>query len=379
MALFNFNGEGLGINRNALRLPSFTPPPASEFGGNVKLQPLQNTATTEGLNLNNGLTPQQVTNRQTEVDIGQGQLDTQGNIADLGSSITGQGEDIFSQRLSTALGTGNDIADATLTDEQRTNISGLAEEAIRSGSSDIDAGTQRGLELLRQELAPARGLRPSDTPIVDRGSRIVNEGQRLQQQLVSTVRGNEFQNLLDTPFRSGDFNLRRGELNLGGSALRGQQLEGLQGTGLDLARFLEQLEQQDFANRLSSSEQTGRFGLGLAQIGANNQKAPGFDPNEPLVNSNVIAAGVQGFFASAPALKEHKAPLNAEQILEKVKQLHVEQWNYIGDNKVHYGPYADQFATLFQGDGITIDTATIIGTLILSVQALAKKLEDLNG
>ena len=81
------------------------------------------------------------------------------------------------------------------TEAQREFFGTAAEEAIRAGRSEIEAFSQEQLRLLGQELAPSLGLRPGDSPIVDRGQLVAREATRQFGQLQSAVRGQEAQAL----------------------------------------------------------------------------------------------------------------------------------------------------------------------------------------
>ncbi len=114
-------------------------------------------------------------------------------------------------------------------------INEASSSAISQGESDITAFATEGLQLLKEQLAPARGLRPTDTPIVDRGGRIVKEAVRQQGQLVRGV------------------NARAAEAKLNFPLAR--------------QRFQEELRNQGFTNRLNLSTLTAQSGLQLANTG----------------------------------------------------------------------------------------------------------------
>lgn len=82
-------------------------------------------------------------------------------------------------------------------DQIRANIGTASENALRLGEADINRNTQLGLEGLRDTLAPDRGLRPGDSPILGLGSDIVREGMFQQGQLVRSIRGQEASQLAD--------------------------------------------------------------------------------------------------------------------------------------------------------------------------------------
>ena len=196
------------------------------------------------------------------------------------------------------------------TPEQIRLIDEAIDAQIALGGSDIETATRRGLELLREELAPSLGLRSTDTPILDRGGRVVEEGLRQFSQLSRDARATGAEQRLNFPLQAAERTLaerglgltselgQRG-LNLGAElGQRGQQLEaelgarslnlqsGLGAQGLRLGaqqlqiqdaaqqalaeeekrRFNEALAQSAFQNRLNLRAQTGTLGLGLAEI-----------------------------------------------------------------------------------------------------------------
>lgn len=79
--------------------------------------------------------------------------------------------------------------------------------------------------------------------------------------------------------------------------------------------------------------------------------------------------------------KENFKLVDNEEILMKVKALPITRWNYIGESKTntHIGPMAQDFYTLFQtgDDDKTISTIDPSGVAIASIQALLKRIEDL--
>ncbi len=73
-------------------------------------------------------------------------------------------------------------------------------------------------------------------------------------------------------------------------------------------------------------------------------------------------------------LKENFVTLDSQEILDKIVQLDVEQWNYIAedDNITHIGPTAQQFYQLFGlgGDNTRISTIDPAGIALLGIQGL---------
>lgn len=94
----------------------------------------------------------------------------------------------------------------------------FGDEQLAMGSSDLDAQFTEGLGILRDELAPSRGLRPSDSPIMDRGGLLLKENLRQKAQLGRSVRADTSSRLLDLSGRA--------------QANRLQLLSGLSGLGI---------------------------------------------------------------------------------------------------------------------------------------------------
>jgi len=83
--------------------------------------------------------------------------------------------------------------------EELATIEDVITKQIASGKTDIDRFMDFGLERIREELAPSRGLRPTDTPIVDRGFQLAEEGGRMFGGLEKGLRAAGAQAALDYP------------------------------------------------------------------------------------------------------------------------------------------------------------------------------------
>lgn len=76
-----------------------------------------------------------------------------------------------------------------------------------------------------------------------------------------------------------------------------------------------------------------------------------------------------------------------EDTLEKISEMTLESWNYKGHDPLefrHYGPTAQEFFGAFGDDGFgvvgtdtTINSGDMAGILMIAVQALEKRTEDL--
>jgi len=148
------------------------------------------------------------------------------------------------------------------TDEQRQLINEATEAQIARGESDILDFGREAVGVITQEIAPSRGLRPSDAPIQDRAFQVGGELARQQGQLVTGLRGAQAQAELNFPLAANAQQAAFGQFQ--------QQL------GQGAMNFQQQLRQQSIANRLNLFGQSGQLGLGLIggiQPQANLQQA----------------------------------------------------------------------------------------------------------
>lgn len=171
--------------------------------------------------------------RELGIDVSESQLRAMLNTEGLQSLLTNLSAQAFSPEALADIEKRAGEA-GKLTNEEEKLIAQAASLGFQQGASDIDAATKQGLQLLRQELAPSRGLRSTDTPILDRGGNIVSEGVR-----------------------------QKGQLNLG---LQQQAAGARLQFPLQRQAFQEQLRNQAFQNRLALSGQAGQLGLGLAGL-----------------------------------------------------------------------------------------------------------------
>jgi hypothetical protein len=129
--------------------------------------------------------------------------------------------------------------------EQVKLIGEATDAQIEGARSDIEEFQQRGMRLLSRELAPSLGLRPGDTPILDRGGELQQEGLRQFGQISRGARAAEAQARLNFPLAVS--NLMGNQINFNTAA----------------QDFQSSLRQQSFNNRMAQLGQTGNVGLGL--------------------------------------------------------------------------------------------------------------------
>lgn len=245
-------------------------------------------------------------------------------------------------------------------------INQAVEQALASGETDIERFRSQNLESLREELAPQLGLRPGDTPILDRGGRVAAEATRQQGQLVSGLRGQQAQSLLSFPLQRGAV---IGDLNQ------------------NLQEFQSRLRQSAFANRLQLAGAQTTAGLGLASVSAPDvgaaftnlnsttsaDSSAGFGDIAGGIGSVLLGLGAVGI-GSSREIKDIDGEVDAEEMLAKLAALPVGVWNYKGEDDKHIGAYAEDFRDAFGiGDGKTINIIDLLGVLTASVKALANR------
>lgn len=84
-------------------------------------------------------------------------------------------------------------------------------------------------------------------------------------------------------------------------------------------------------------------------------------------------------FPSDIQLKENLAPVDVDDVLDRVKTLRLHTWTYREEDDAsrHIGPTAQDFATTFQvGDAAKISPIDSSGVSLAAVQSLAQKLEE---
>lgn len=139
------------------------------------------------------------------------------------------------------------------TPEQINLINQVTAGAKATGESDIDRATSMALEQLRDDFANASGLRPSDSPILDRAGRIQAEAVRSKGQLSAQLESGAANAKLNFPLMATSV--------LSGAGTVQQQFSQ------QVAQFQQQLREQAFQNRMGLATQFQNTGLNLANVG----------------------------------------------------------------------------------------------------------------
>ena len=139
------------------------------------------------------------------------------------------------------------------TPEQLARTRAVADAAIAAGTGDINTQIQRGIGLISDEVANARGLRLTDTPILREATLLTDSGNDQIASLVRAQRASEANANLTYPLQVNQAQ---------SSMIQGQQ------TLNDAAKnFQDQLRQQANANRMAIIGQSSGTGIGLANTG----------------------------------------------------------------------------------------------------------------
>jgi hypothetical protein len=118
-----------------------------------------------------------------------------------------------------------------ISEQERALLDEAVSNALGLGEADISRFRDEGLFAIRDTLAPGRGLRPDDSPVLNEAANVVREGQIQQGQLVRALRGTAATAEFDRSF--------------------------------DRDQFRAQLQQNAFNNRLGLAGGASSIGLGL--------------------------------------------------------------------------------------------------------------------
>lgn len=129
---------------------------------------------------------------------------------------------------------------------QQQTIGDIFNAQRQIGQSNLNQQFQDFARILDEELAPARGLRGSDTPIQRLGERTMQEFLRNSANLEASIGGNQSQALLQQPFA---------QAGLGSSLLNQLQTQNLNTLNAFSVPIGQGFNQQNFVNQL------GQFGL----------------------------------------------------------------------------------------------------------------------
>lgn len=261
--------------------------------------------------------------------------------------------------------------------EQLALIEEASAAGIEAGEVDIERFRTESLEALREELAPGLGLRPSDSPILDRGAKVAAEATRQGGQLASGFRAAEASAKLSLPLASSQL--------LQSTAL------GLSNLTEATSQFQDQLRSSAISNRIGLFESVGGLGLGLSTR-VNIGGFPGFQRGSTttsgglgqLLGPSIGALGAIGAGFAASSSRDFKEDIRVipeGEALKAVETLDLATWRYKPEMGLglerHAGPMAEDMKGLGLSDGRSVHPMDSAGLGLAAVKDLAKKVERL--
>jgi hypothetical protein len=210
------------------------------------------------------------------------------------------------------------------TPEQLQLIKEATDAGILAGTSDIDASTGRGIGLIADELANARGLRLSDSPISGEAALLAREGEIQKGSLIKNLRAGEAQARLNYP-------LAAGQIQSGINLNQQQVASGAQ-------QFQAQLRQQAYANRMAMTGGAQSGGIGLAGIGPNQinyrnqgsstKTSPGL--GEVLSGVGALAGGI----GALAAFSDRRLKVDYGKVAETKGGIGIHAYKYKGESPI---------------------------------------------
>lgn len=191
------------------------------------------------------------------------------------------------------------------TPEQLALIKEATDRSIESGTADIDLSTKRGIGMISDELANSRGLRLSDSPIMNEAGQLVAGSEDLKANLIRSMRANEASAALNFPLASSQVT--------SGITMNQQNLAE------QAQQFQAELGQRAFQNRLSFTGQTAQSGIGLSAAGSGvgahtvgslagqrggGQSVVGWDPSKRMAAGGQLMSGIGSLMGSDRRLKD---------------------------------------------------------------------------
>jgi len=247
-----------------------------------------------------------------------------------------------------------------LTDQDRELISSTLEGARAVGRDQIQSFIETNFRA-GNEVAAARGFRPTDAPIGNIRGRVAEEGTRqaglLERELAS--RGSEL--ALNLPMQR--------------TALLGDLAGREQGLAQAGEQFQAALAQNAAANRLNLAGTAGQLGLGLTGLASTGPGVLGASRPALGTFSSSSTGGI-----SSKRLKINGHDIQSAEVLTRLQAMPIEAWQYLwerGDEAFQIGPYAEDFQKAFGGDSYRISYLHALGVSMVALQELAGRLDRL--
>lgn len=304
---------------------------------------------------------------------------------------------------------------AMATDADKAAIGAAGDAAVKALQADIDQFVQEGVRTAVEAVAPARGLRGSDTPMLQYLARETLEpANRAFAAGAANIRAGQAQNMLTYPLARNQADLQAAQfqqnalqnrlaINNSMASLFGQgqnqglnlgSLVGAQTVGQVAPLFsaytplLSQFQDMDtggdsFLGRVAMGY-IHPMGAGGLMQGAGSL-APYFGSGGGAATAGSAGAAGSGASAAGAAAigssREWKFDAGEpEDVLPAIAGMPIRRWRYRDDPKQtpHIGPYAEDWrARLSMGDGKVISIIDAVGVLLKGIQELSAKLEKL--
>lgn len=250
----------------------------------------------------------------------------------------------------------------------------LAEESM--GRAEGAMG-QAGAATQRQE--GARALAGQATGLSNNARQLAENS--LQRKENAIVRGQTSRQLAED--------------SIGRSMDASRAAVGVRGVADDYALQGANLMNQGLAGTSASASALGNLGMAKSNYNMNRAlNQYGIDASESAgygkflgmnlgMGMDAYSATLNGMggMMSSKEVKTRKYGLKDEKVLNAVKDLEVDRWEYkpgVADEGEHIGPYAEDFQKLFGvGDGRTINVVDAIGVNLAAVKGLANKVDRL--
>lgn len=164
----------------------------------------------------------------------------------------------------------------------------------------------------------------------------------------------------------------------GVSGARTNELLGIFGAGREATGLQERNIGREFTEfTRQQEEQARRIRQILATLGIQGQEnIVTVDPGSSGFLTEAAggaAAGAAGAFLSSEELKKNIKPFDGP-VLDKIMELPIQTWEYVGTNTPHSGPMAEKFTEVFGvGNGREIAVVDVMGILMKGLQELAEK------
>jgi hypothetical protein len=252
---------------------------------------------------------------------------------------------------------------------------GLSAQGLNSQIANTGAQTQLAEQGLNSQIANQAfqnqlGAQTQNAAVANQAASTNLAQQQANAQLEQNARQQQIQEqtyLYNQP-------LNEAIALMGGGQIQGPSLVNTPQTNIQPTNVLgayalqNQAQEYNYGQQMANNNAMlgGLFGLAGAGL---NGGTGGFG-----------SSAIGSLLMSSHEFKEPGTPVDTQGILESVSRLPVERWKYkdgIEDGGEHIGPYAEDFAREFGGDGKRIPVVDALGVLTASIQALTSKLDQM--